>query len=94
MMYATKIKMRPGCSDSQNLIEIDSIYIVDGSRYSGFCKKESLCDYLSENPRTIKVDIPPYPFLVPAVSSRGEKYVRSESNGYKIETIQSHESYK
>ena len=82
MMYATKIKMRPGCSNSQNLIEIDSIYIVDGSRYSGYCKKESLCDYLSENPRTIKVDITPYPFLVPAISSLGEKYVRSESNGY------------
>ena len=42
MMYATKIKMRPGCSDSQNLIEIDSVYIVDGSRHSDFYKKEIL----------------------------------------------------
>lgn len=29
---------------------------------------------------TIKVDISPYPYVIPATSSRGEKYVRSEAN--------------
>lgn len=26
-MYATKIKMKPGCYNSSNLLEIDSFYI-------------------------------------------------------------------
>ncbi len=79
MMYAKKIKMRPGCSNSNNIQEIAEIY-VDGCNNPGFFKKEDLHDYLKKNPNCIKVNIYPYPDLVPATSSRNEKYVRSESN--------------
>ena len=50
-MYATKIQMKPGCRTSNNLQEIDSIYIEG------------------------------YPYVIPALSAYGEKYVRSEANG-------------
>lgn len=78
-MKAVKIKMRYGCLYSDNVLEIDSIYIVECSN-PGFFKKEVLHDYLLEHPGTIKVNRYPYPDVVPAVSGNGEKYVRSEPN--------------
>lgn len=80
-MYATQIKMMPGCGNSQKVVEIDEIY-VEGCRDPGFYKKAVLHDYLKDNPGTIKVKISPYPDLVPATSSRGEKYVRSAPDEY------------
>ena len=55
-MKATKIKMKPGCGTSSNLLEIDSIYLI-GCKEEGFYKKEVLYDYLKKNPGTIQVDI-------------------------------------
>ena len=81
MMYATKIKMMPGCGNSQKAVEIDEIYI-EVCKDPGFYKKAVLHDYLKDNPGTIKVKISPYPDLVPATSSRGEKYVRSAPDEY------------
>lgn len=81
MMYATKIRMMPGCGNSQKAVEIDEIYI-EGCKDPGFYKKAVLHDYLKDNPGTIKVKISPYPNLVPATSSRGEKYVRSAPDEY------------
>lgn len=75
-MLATKIKMRPGCSGSRSLLEIDQIYI-EGCNNPGYFKKEVLHDHLKEHPGTIQVNIFPYPDLIHATSSRGEKYVRS-----------------
>ena len=80
-MYATKIKMKPGCYSSSNLLEIDSIYI-EGCNNPGFFKKNVLYDFLKENPGTIRVNIWPYPNVISAISSRGEKYVRSTPNDY------------
>ncbi len=80
MMYATKIKMRQGCHHSQNLLEIDEIFI-EGCSNSGFFKKAAIHDYLKKNPGTIKVAITPYPTVIPAVSVNREKYVRSNPNG-------------
>ena len=80
-MYATKIKMKPGCFYSQNLTEIDSVYI-EGCTSPGFFKKEILHDHLKNNPGTIKVNRYPYPNVVPATSTNGEKYVRSTPNDY------------
>lgn len=80
MMYATKIKMRPGCVHSQELLEIDEIYI-EGCNNPGYFKKESLHNYLKDHPGTIQVKISPYQDLIPAVSSRGERYVRSSPDG-------------
>lgn len=78
-MKATKIRMRYGCQYSNNVLEIDSVYIADCS-YPGFYKKEALHDYLKEHPGSIYVDRYPYPQLVPAVSVNDEKYIRSEPN--------------
>ena len=79
MMYATKIKMKAGCYKSENLLEIDEIYIT-GCDNEGFFKKAGLHDYLEKNPGTICVNINPYPSLIPVESIYGEKYVRSTPN--------------
>lgn len=80
-MYATKIKMKPGCYSSGSLLEIDSVYI-DDCKDPGFFKKAVLHDFLKENPGAIQVKIWPYPNVIPATSSAGEKYVRSTPNDY------------
>lgn len=79
MMYAKKIKMQPGCSNSNSTQEISEIF-VDGCDNPGFFTKAVLHDHLKKNPNTIKVNIWPYPYVIPATSPRGEKYVRSEAN--------------
>ena len=79
MLYAKEIKMQQGCANSNNTQEIAEIYI-DGCDNPGFFSKASLHDHLVKNPNSIQVYISPYPYVVPATSSRGEKYVRSESN--------------
>ena len=86
MMYATKIKMQQGCRYSQNLTEIDSVY-VEGCTNPGFFKKSVLHDYLKDNPGAIKVKISPYPAVVPATSSKGEKYVKSAPNAYGYDNL-------
>lgn len=80
MMYASKIKMRPGCSQSSDLLEIDEIFI-SGSAKDGYYPKSVVYRTVKNNPGCIKVAIPPYPDLVPAVSPNGEEYVRSAPNG-------------
>lgn len=79
MMYATKLKMQQGCENSNSTQHIAKIYI-EGCDNPGFFPRETLHDYLQKNPNSIKVKISPYPYLIPAVSSNGVKYVRSESN--------------
>lgn len=79
MMYAKKIRMQNGCRNSNNTQEIAEIY-VDGCNNPGFFSKAVLHDFLKTNPNSIKVNISPYPYVVPATSYRGEKYVRSEAN--------------
>lgn len=78
-MKATKIKMKPGCGSSNNLLEIDKIYLT-GCAENGYYSKATIYDYLKNNSGTIQVDIYPYPDLQPMVSQNGEKYVRSEPN--------------
>lgn len=86
MMYAMKIKMQQGHYTSQNLLEIDSIYI-EGCTNPGFFKKAVLYDHLKKNPGTIKVNISPYPAVVPAISPKGEKYVRSAPNDHTYDNL-------
>lgn len=80
-MRATKIKMKSGCGTSNNLLEIDSIYLT-GTTNDGFYKKAAVHDYLVKNPGGIQVDIYPYPNLIPATSPAPnyEKYVKSTPN--------------
>lgn len=79
MMYAKKIKMQQGCANSDNAQEIAEIYI-DGCNNPGFFPKATLHDHLKQEPNSTKVNISPYPYVVPAISFKGEKYVRSEPN--------------
>ena len=80
-MYATKIRMQAGCYYSNKPEEIDTIYI-EGCDKPRFIKKAILHDYLKDHPGSILVKKTPYPKLIPATSSHGEKYVRSTPNGY------------
>lgn len=75
-MRAVRIRMKPNSFSSNDLLEIDEIY-VEGCSNPGFFKKEILHDFLRKNPHTIQVNIYPYPDLIPAVSVNREKYVRS-----------------
>lgn len=79
MMYAERIKMQKGSEYSNNVQEIDEIYL-SGCSNPGYFKKAILHDHLETHPDTIRVNLPPYPFLIPAKSKYGEKYVRSEPN--------------
>lgn len=81
MMYVTKIKMKPGCYNSYNLLEIDELYIT-GCDNPGFFKKSVIHDYVKQNPNSIKVNKSPFPSIVSAVSVNNEKYVRSSPNNY------------
>lgn len=74
-MKAIKIKMKRNCGNSGNVQDIDSI-----DQTSTYWKKSEVYDYLQKFPKTITVNISPYPYLIPAVSSQGEKYVRSMAN--------------
>lgn len=85
-MYATKIKMQRGCYYSQNLLEIDAIYI-EGCTNPGFFKKTIVHDFLKKNPGSIQVKIYPYPDIVPVVSVNGEKYVRSSPNNSTLDNL-------
>jgi hypothetical protein len=80
MMYAKKIRMQQGCTNSNKTQEIAEIY-VDGCNNPGFFSRASLHDHLVKSPNSIKVSIAPnYPYLLPATSVNGVKYVRSEAN--------------
>ncbi|MCM1159838.1 MAG: DUF3892 domain-containing protein [Roseburia sp.] len=78
-MKATKIKMKTGCSNSTKTTEIAQIYIEDCTN-PGYYAKADIYDHLKVNPNSIYVNLPPYPDLIPALSSNYEKYVRSEPN--------------
>lgn len=78
-MKATKIRMKPGCGSSKDLLEIDEIYL-SGSSNDGFYKKAVVHDHLKTYPGSIQVNIYPYPDCIPAMSAKGEKYVRSTPN--------------
>lgn len=85
-MLATKIKMKPGCGTSNNLLEIDSIYLT-GTTQDGFYPKGSVHDFLVKNPGTIQVNIYPYPNVLPATSVNGEKYVKSTPNDSIVDNL-------
>ena len=79
MMYAKYIRMKSGCQNSYYLTEIDSIYL-EGENRSGLYKKEEIHEFLKVYPGRVKVSLPPYPDVIPAVSVRNERYVKSTPN--------------
>lgn len=83
MQYAEKIKMKQGKSNSNELTEIDEIYVSG----LGWKSKAYYYDYLTMYPSTIAVNIYPYPKLVKQLSSNNEKYVKSESDKYGYDNL-------
>lgn len=83
-MKATKIRMK-SCNSSNSLLEIDSIYIDE---LCNFIKKESLYNKIEYENWNVNVDLwPYYPKLEGAVSSNGEKYVKSVPNGSNVDNL-------
>lgn len=85
-MYATKIKMKPWCLNSQNPLEIESIFI-EGANPEVFYPKDVIHDFLKQNPNTIRVKLNSQPFLIPALSIYGEKYVKSTPNDSLLDNL-------
>jgi len=57
------------------------IFFNQNSNEPGFYPRATLHDHLVKSPNSIKVNIAPnYPYLRPATSINGVKYVRSEPN--------------
>ncbi len=77
-MYATKIMMKKNAAVSDELQAIDQVYVVGNVFFlTGWYKPEFLHDYLNANPRSIQVNLAPFPPMKPA-SEQGRKYVMSE----------------
>lgn len=85
-MKATKIKMKSGCGTSNNLIEIDLIFLT-GCERDGYYTKAIVHDYVKDHPGGIQVNINPYPNVVHATSINGEKYVKSSPNNTKVDNL-------
>jgi len=85
-MKATGIKMMCNRDQSNNLLEIDEIYLF-GNGYNGFYKKGFIYDYLMVYPGTIQVNIFLFPECIPAKSPYGEKYVKSAPDSYSIDNL-------
>lgn len=82
MTKATKIRMKSGKEKSNQVSEIDSIYLEGFSSTSsdGWYKKEEVHNLLIADPTLeIKVDISPFPKLIP-VTRGTEKYVKTVAN--------------
>ena len=75
--------MNYGCQNSQYPEDIDQIYIRD----HGWYKKADLYDHLKKHPKSIVVNISPFPYLIPALSSNQEKYVRSNPDIWKHDDL-------
>jgi hypothetical protein len=86
MIYARKIHMRQGCETSQDLLEIESIFL-EGCERPGFYRKEEIHDFLLGEPGAVEVGIAPYPKVIPAVSTYGEKYVRSSPDAFWMDNL-------
>lgn len=86
MMYAQKIKMRNDCADSNELTDIVSI-CIEGYNGKNFYKKEVLHEHLKKHPNSIRVKLEDQPYLIPAVSPSGEKYVKSTPNDSTLDNL-------
>lgn len=73
-MFVTTIKMVPGSTT------IAMIFVTTAEGEGGYVPKDILHDYLRDNPDSVRVNIPPYPALVPVTSRQGVKFVRTKRN--------------
>ncbi len=85
MIIAQAIKMKNGCAYSNNLLEIDQIYLTNTT--NGWYKKENIYDYLISNPKSIVVGTIYGPYVVPAISKNNEKFVKSVPNHTTLDNL-------
>ena len=81
-LIAIAIRMKKGRENFNSLLEIDEVYLKYNNKGEWY-KKEALYDYLMEHPKTIKVGQVNGPYMIPAISVNGEKYVKSSPNDTK-----------
>ena len=84
-MIATAIHMKYGCDKSNNLLEIDQIYLLNSQ--NGWYKKEIIHDYVKSHSNSITVGTSYGPYVIPAVSVYGEKYVKSSPNNTTVDNL-------
>jgi hypothetical protein len=77
---AIAIRLNWGCISPKSCNENSEIKIRDDLWGTEWKTKAFVHDKVKAFPGSIKVNIAPYPDLVPATSIKGEKYVRSEAN--------------
>ena len=82
---ATAIKMKNGCTYSNSLLEIDQIYLSNSK--DGWYKKAVIYDYVKSNPKSITVRYNYGPYVIPAISFNGEKYVKSTPNATTLDNL-------
>lgn len=80
-MKATKIKMKSGYEQSENLLEIEYIYLESYTQ-NGYYKKEIVYELIKNQDRVIYVNEKPYPRLQVVLNSNREKYVCLKPNAY------------
>ena len=83
MKYAEKIKTTRGKENSNELLEIDEIYVSG----IGWRSKAYYYDYLTMYPNSLAVNIYPYPKLVKQTSPNNEKFVKSEPDKYGFDNL-------
>jgi hypothetical protein len=77
MIYASKIRMQAGKERDNQLTSIYSIYLEGSIKTADFYTKESIYDWLKDNPSIqVKVNISPYPLVIPE-KRLNTKYVKS-----------------
>ena len=86
MIKATMIRMKKYCNSSNILEEIKDIKIEGDINNPGWFSKETIHDFIKNQNATIKVNIYPYPDLVP-VKTKTDKYVRSTPNRYGYDNL-------
>lgn len=69
--------MKSGFEQSNNQVEIDQIYLIGTVNIEGWYKKADIYNFIKNDNGIVKVNITPYPVLIPAISTKGEKYVKS-----------------
>ena len=86
MIKATMIRMKTNCYNSNILEEIKDIKIEGDISNPGWFSKEIVHDFIKNQNATVKVNIYPYPVLVPVKTST-DKYVRSTPNKYGYDNL-------
>ncbi|GEK90741.1 hypothetical protein AKA01nite_03630 [Alkalibacterium kapii] len=86
LLYATKIKMYPGCTDSLRCQDIESI-CLEGSNNKTYHLRETVHALLKYNPKTVAVKNEEKFFLEAATSPTGNPYVRTENHSKKSDPL-------